>query len=30
MNIHLMAPIGYTGYGYASLNILQSLIEETM
>ena len=28
MNLHLMAPIGYTGYGYASLNILQSLIEE--
>ena len=27
MNIHLMSPIGYTGYGYASLNILQSLLK---
>lgn len=25
MNIHLMSPIGYTGYGYASLNILKEL-----
>jgi len=25
MNIHLMSPIGYTGYGYASINILKEL-----
>lgn len=25
MNLHLMAPIGYTGYGYASLNIIKEL-----
>lgn len=25
MNIHLMAPIGYTGYGYASINILKQI-----
>jgi glycosyltransferase involved in cell wall biosynthesis len=25
MNLHLMSPIGYTGYGYAGLNILKSL-----
>jgi len=26
MNIYMMAPIGSTGYGYASLNILKSLV----
>lgn len=26
MNMYMMAPIGNTGYGYASLNILKSLI----
>lgn len=25
MNLHLMSPIGYTGYGYAGLNILKAL-----
>lgn len=25
MNLQLMAPVGYTGYGYASLNILKAL-----
>lgn len=29
MSIHLMAPMGYTGYGQASLNILKSLLETT-
>lgn len=28
MNLHLMAPIGFTGYGYASYNMLSSLFEE--
>jgi|TARA_B100000073_G_scaffold347886_1_gene363801 hypothetical protein len=28
MNLHLMAPVGYTGYGYASMNILQNLYED--
>lgn len=28
MNIQLMSPIGYTGYGYASLNILKELYKE--
>lgn len=25
MNIHLMCPVGYTGYGYASVNLLSEL-----
>lgn len=25
MNLHMMSPIGYTGYGYASLNLLKCL-----
>ena len=28
MNLHLMAPVGYTGYGYASMNILSNLIKD--
>jgi len=28
MNLHLMAPIGFTGYGYASYNLLASLVKE--
>jgi len=27
MNLQLMAPLGFTGYGYASMNILQNLYE---
>lgn len=27
MNLHLMSPIGYTGYGYAGLNILCALMK---
>ena len=27
MNMHLMTPLGATGYGYVGLNILQTLSE---
>lgn len=28
MNLHLMSPIGFTGYGYTGLNILKAMSEE--
>lgn len=28
MNLHLMAPIGFTGYGYASYNLMNALYKE--
>jgi glycosyltransferase involved in cell wall biosynthesis len=30
MHLQLMCPIGYTGYGYASLNILKALIDNNV